>query len=45
MEISHEDFIATLKKKGKHEKVKENLRNVNEKKKENMKWNGVNSRT
>ena len=39
MEISHEDFIATLKKKGKHEKVKENLRNVNEKKRKyEMKW-------
>ena len=44
MEISHEDFIATLKKKGKYEKVKENLMNGNEKK-ENMKWNSVNSRT
>ena len=39
MEISHEDFIATLKKKGKHGKVKENLRNVNEKKRKyEMKW-------
>ena len=31
MEISHEEFITILKKKGKCEKMKENVRNVNEK--------------
>ena len=31
MEISHEEFITILKEKDKYEKVKENLRNVNEK--------------
>ena len=32
MEISHEEFITVLKEKDKYEKMKENLRNVNEKK-------------
>ena len=31
MEISHEEFITTLMEKDKYEKMKENLRNVNEK--------------
>ena len=31
MEISHEEFITILKENDKYEKVKENLRNVNEK--------------
>ena len=31
MEISHEEFITTLTEKDKYEKMKENLRNVNEK--------------
>ena len=31
MEISHEEYIATLKKKDKYEKMKENLRSENEK--------------
>ena len=31
MEISHEEFITILKKKGKCEKMKENVRNVNAK--------------
>ena len=31
MEISHEEFITILKEKGKYEKMKDNLRSVNEK--------------
>ena len=31
MEISHEEFITILKEKGRYEKMKENLRNENEK--------------
>ena len=31
MEISHEEFITILKEKDKYEKMKENVRNVNEK--------------
>ena len=31
MEISHEEFIAIFKEKDKYEKMKENLRNENEK--------------
>ena len=30
MEISHEEFISTLKGKDKYEKMKENMRNVSE---------------
>ena len=48
MEISHEKLIMILKEKGKYEKMKENMRNVNEKleeKTENMRLNHVNSRT
>ena len=44
MEISHEEFITILKEKDKYEKMKENVRNVNEKT-ENTRFNGVNSRT
>ena len=47
MEISHEEFTTILKEKDKYEKMKENLRNVNEKldeKQENMRLNSVNSR-
>ena len=47
MEISHEEFIAVLKEKDKYEKMKENLRNINEKleeKAKNMRLNSVNSR-
>ena len=47
MEISHEEFIKILKEKDKYEKMKENVRNVNEKleeKQENMRLNSVNSR-
>ena len=48
MEISHEQFIRILNEKDKYEKMKENLRNVNEKlkeKTENKRLNSVNSRT
>ena len=30
LDISHEEFIRILKKKGKHERMKENLRSDNE---------------
>ena len=46
MEINHEEFIAILKEKDKYEKLKENVRNLNEKfkeKQENMRINSVNS--
>ena len=43
-EISHEEFITIFKDKDKYEKMKENVRNVNEKQ-ENMRLNSVNSRT
>ena len=43
MEISHEEFITILKEKDKYEKMKENVRNVNEKQ-ENIRLNNVNSR-
>ena len=48
MEISHEEFTTILKEKDKYEKMKENLRNMNEKleeKQENTRLNSVNSRT
>ena len=48
MEISHEEFIAILNEKDKDEKMKEDLRNINEKlkeKNENMRLNIVNSRS
>ena len=47
MEISHEEFITILKEKDKYEKMKKNLRNVNEKleeKLESTRLNSVNSR-
>ena len=37
MEISHEEFVTILKVKDKYEKMKENLRNVNEKLVEKLK--------
>ena len=43
MEISHEEFITILKEKDKYAKMKETVRNTNEKQ-ENMRLNGVNSR-
>ena len=48
MEINHEEFIIILKEKVKYEKMKENLRNVSDKleeKAENMRLNGVSSKT
>ena len=44
MERSHEEFITILNEKNKYEKMKENMRNVNEKTK-NMRLNSLNSRT
>ena len=44
MEISREEFITVLNEKDKYEKIKENVRNVNEKQ-ENTRLNNVNSRT
>ena len=44
MEISREEFITVLNEKDKYEKIKENMRNVNEKQ-ENMRLHSVNSRT
>ena len=48
LEISHEEFITVVEEKNKYGKMKENLRNINEKleeKTENMRLNSVNSRT
>ena len=47
MEISHEEVITILMKKDIHEKMKENMRNANEKleETENMRLSSVNSRT
>ena len=44
MEISHEEFIAIFKEKGKYEGMEENVRNVSQNE-ENMGLNSVNSRT
>ena len=47
MEIIHEEFVAIFKEKDKYEKMKDNVRNVNEKfeeKTENMRVNSVNSK-
>ena len=43
MEISHEEFNAIIREKEKYERMKENVKNVNEKQ-ENMRLNSVNSR-
>ena len=43
METSHEEIITILKEKYKYEKMKENVRNLNERQ-ENMRLNGVISR-
>ena len=47
MEISHEEFVAIFKEKDKYEKMKENVKDVNERssaeKQENMRLNSVNS--
>ena len=48
MEISHEEFITTLKEKDKYEKMKENVRNLGEKleeKQENTRLNNLNSKS
>ena len=48
MEISIEEFVTILKEEDKYEKMKENLRNVNEKlseKNENMRLNSFNLRS
>ena len=48
MEISHEEFIASLREKDKYEKMKENVRNFSEKleeKQEKMRVDSVNSRS
>ena len=44
MEISQEEFVTILKEKDKYKKMKENVRNVNEKQ-EDMRLNSVNSKT
>ena len=47
-EIGHEEFNAIIKEKQKYQRMKENVRNVNErsfaKKQENMRLNSVDSR-
>ena len=48
VEISHEEIIKILKEKDKYEKMKENVRSVNEKldeKNDSMRLNSVDSRT
>ena len=42
MEISHEEFSAIISEKKKYQRMKENVRNANEKQ-ENMRLNSVNS--
>ena len=44
MERSHEEFITILNEKNKYEKMKENMRNVNEKTKK-MRLNSANSKS
>ena len=44
MEISHEEFLTTLKEKNKFEKMKENVRSENEKQ-EVMRLSSVKSKT
>ena len=44
MEISHEELVTILNERGKYKKMKENLKNVNEKQ-QNIKLNCVNSKT
>ena len=48
MEITHQEFVTILKEKDKYKKIKENLRNVNEKLEginKIMRLTSVNSRT
>ena len=44
MEISYEEFITILKEKDKYEKMKKNVRSINEKT-ENMRLNSVSPRS
>ena len=44
MEISHEEFVMILKERGKHEKMKNNLRSKNEKY-EIMRLSSIKSKT
>ena len=48
LEITHEEFVTIVKEKEKYEKMRKNIRNINEKleeKTENTRLNHVNSRT
>ena len=45
MDISHEEFITTLKKKDKYEKIKKNLRSENGESYEIMRLSSVKSKT
>ena len=45
MDISHEEFITILDEKDKYEKMKDNLRNENEKSYEIMTLSSVKSKT
>ena len=45
MDITHEEFITILKEKDKFEKMKDNLRNENEKSYEIMRLSSVKSKT
>ena len=44
MEISHEEFVTILQEKEKYEKMRENLRNENEKQ-ETMRLSSIKSKT
>ena len=43
MEMSHKEFNAIIREKQKYERMKEIVKNVNERQ-ENMRWNSVNSK-
>ena len=43
METSHKEFNAIIREKQKYERMKEIVKNVNERQ-ENMRWNSVNSK-
>ena len=45
MDISHEEFVRILNGKDKYEKMKDNLRNQNEKSNEIMRLSSVKSKT
>ena len=45
MDISHEEFVRILNEKDKYEKMKDNLRNQNEKSNEIMRLSSVKSKT